>query len=218
MGLVRRVVGPGPAVHALWGAATPSSPLTPAEARVIASAVPARRREFTAGRTCARAALEELGYHDWSLLPGPRREPLWPDGVVGSISHCPGLAVAVAARSADTLAIGIDVETDAPLPANVVRSVMDTDEAQATERLAAQDPVTPWGRLLFSAKETVYKAWYPLRHEWLGFEEAGVELNTDGTFLAHIRRADTAPLPRVVSGRWARGNGVVITALVLPAG
>jgi 4'-phosphopantetheinyl transferase EntD len=205
-------------VHALWGDATPSSPLTPAEARVIAAAVPARRREFTAGPACARAALEELGHRDWSLLPGPRREPLWPDGVVGSISHCPGLAVAVAARSADTLAIGIDVETDAPLPANVVRSVMDTDEAQAIERLAAQDPTTPWGRLLFSAKETVYKAWYPLRHEWLGFEEAGVELSTDGTFLARIRRADTAPLPRAVSGRWARGNGVVITALVLPAG
>lgn len=216
-GLVRRVVGPGPAVHALWGAAPPS-PLTPAEARVIAAAVPSRRREFAAGRGCAHAVLAELGHHDWSLLPGPRREPLWPDGVVGSISHCPGLAVAVAARSAGTLAIGIDVETDAPLPANVVRSVMDTDEAQAIERLAAQDTMTPWGRLLFSAKESVYKAWYPLRHEWLGFEEAAVELSTDGTFLARIRRADTAPLPQVVSGRWARGNGVVITALVLPAG
>jgi 4'-phosphopantetheinyl transferase EntD len=217
LGLVRRVVGPGPAVHALWGAATPSSPLTPAEARVIAAAVPARRREFTAGRACTRAALEELGHHGWSLLPGPRREPLWPDGVVGSISHCPGLAVAVAARSADTLALGIDVETDAPLPANVGRSVMDAGEAQAIDRLAAQDTVTPWGRLLFSAKESVYKAWYPLRHEWLGFEEVGVELSADGTFLAHVRRADTGPLPQVVSGRWARGNGVVITALVLPA-
>jgi 4'-phosphopantetheinyl transferase EntD len=179
--------------------------------------VPARRREFTAGRACARAALEELGHHGWSLLPGPRREPLWPDGVVGSISHCPGLAVGAAARSADTLAIGIDVETDAPLPADVAGSVMDAGEARAIERLAARDAGTPWERLLFSAKETVYKAWYPLRHEWLGFEEAGVELSTDGTFLARIRRADTAPLPRVLSGRWTRGNGVVVTALVLPA-
>ncbi|MDR7384920.1 4'-phosphopantetheinyl transferase family protein [Promicromonospora iranensis] len=216
-GLVRRAVGPGPAVRTLWGTATPSSPLTPPEARVIAAAVPSRRREFAAGRACARAALEELGHHDWPLLPGPRREPLWPDGVVGSISHCPGLAVAVAARSADTLAIGIDVETDAPLPADVVGSVMDAGEADAIERLAVQDAVTPWGRLLFSAKESVYKAWYPLRHEWLGFEEAGIELSTNGTFLARIRRADTAPLPRAVSGRWARGNGVVVTALVLPA-
>lgn len=95
---------------------------------------------------------------------------------------------------------------------------MDAGEDQAIERLAAQDAVTPWERLLFSAKETVYKAWYPLRHEWLGFEDVAIELSTDGTFQAHIRRADTAPLPRVVSGRWARGNGVVITALVLPAG
>lgn len=216
-GLVRRAVGPGPAVHTLWGAATPSSPLTPAEARVIAAAVPSRRREFAAGRACAHAALEELGHHDWSLLPGPRREPLWPDGVVGSISHCPGLAVAVAARSADTLAIGIDVETDAPLPADVVGSVMDAGEARAIEGLAARDAVTPWDRLLFSAKESVYKVWYPLRHEWLGFEEVGIELSADGTFLARIRRADAAPLPRVVSGRWTRGNGVVVTALVLPA-
>lgn len=203
-------------MRALWGDATPSSPLTPTEARVIAAAVPSRRREFTAGRACARAVLEELGHHGWSLLPGPRREPLWPDGVVGSISHCPGLAVAVAARSADTLAIGIDVETDAPLPTNVAGSVMDAGEAHAIERLTAQDPATPWARLLFSAKESLYKAWYPLRHEWLGFEDVGIELAPDGTFLAGIRRADTAPLPRVVSGRWAQGNGVVVTALVLP--
>jgi 4'-phosphopantetheinyl transferase EntD len=203
-------------VHELWGTGTPAS-LTPSEARVVAAAVPSRRREFAAGRACARAALEELGHHGWSLLPGPRREPLWPDGVVGSISHCAGLAAAAAALSADTLAVGIDVETDAPLPAAVAQDVMDATEAGWVTRLAVDDPTTPWGRLLFSAKESVYKAWYPLRREWLGFDEAQVELSTDGTFQARIRRAGTAPFPRVVSGRWARGNGVLVTAVVLPA-
>ncbi len=67
------------------------------------------------------------------------------------------------------------------------------------------------------AVHTLWGAATPSRHEWLGFEEVGIELSTDGTFLARIRRADTAPLPQVVSGRWTRGNGVVVTALVLPA-
>ena len=91
------------------------------------------------------------------------------------------------------------------------------EERIRVARLTRIHPEVGWDRLWFSAKESVYKAWYPLRHEWLGFEEVGIELSTNGTFLARIRRADTAPLPRVVSGRWTRGNGVVVTALVLPA-
>ncbi|MFE7506920.1 4'-phosphopantetheinyl transferase [Promicromonospora sp. NPDC057488] len=215
-GLVRRAVGPGPVVRELWGTGSPAT-LTAAEARAVAAAVPSRRQEFAAGRACARAALEELGHPGWSLVPGPRREPRWPAGVVGSISHCPGLAVAVTARTVDTITIGVDVETDAPLPPGVAGDVMGTGEAAAVERLAALDAATPWSRLLFSAKESLYKAWYPLRQEWLGFDEAHVELSRDGTFRARILRAGTAPLPRELDGRWVRGNGILVTALVVPA-
>lgn len=215
-GLVRHAVGPGPAVHELRGTGAPGS-LTRAEARDVASAVPSRRREFAAGRACARSALADLGHHGWSLNRGPRGEPLWPPGVVGSISHCPGFAAAAAAPSAGTLALGIDVEVDAPLPRDVAAEVLSAEETASVRGLAAQDRVTPWERLLFSAKESLFKAWYPLRHEWLGFEEAHVELEPDGTFRAHLLRPDHAPLPRVVTGRWARGDGVLVTAVTLPA-
>jgi hypothetical protein len=68
------------------------------ELRLMASAVPRRRAEFAAGRACARAALRRLGINGWPLLVGSKREPLWPAGVVGSITHTDGLVAAAVSR------------------------------------------------------------------------------------------------------------------------
>src|SRR5258708_8108427 len=67
------------------------------EESLVAKAVPKRRREFTAGRNCARRALAQLGYPDFALLAGSHGQPLWPPGIAGSITHCDDYcAVAVA--------------------------------------------------------------------------------------------------------------------------
>ena len=142
--------------------------LFPEEEQLIAHAVPARRREYAAVRSCARACLGRLGYPRVPILPGPGGAPTWPAGVQGSMTHCTGYAAAAVGLDEQIHAIGIDAEPDAPLPDDVLDLVATPAEHV---RLACIEP-TPdspnWDRLLFSAKEALYKAWFPLVGEWLG--------------------------------------------------
>lgn len=148
----------------------------PEEMAMVANAVDKRRREFVTGRRCARDALRSLGIEPAPILAGERGMPQWPPGVVGSITHCAGYRGAAVARSRDLLAIGIDAEPDGPLPDGVLDVVSLPDERARLRALAEARPAVHWDRLLFSAKESVYKAWFPLARRWLGFEEAEITL------------------------------------------
>jgi enterobactin synthetase component D / holo-[acyl-carrier protein] synthase len=192
----------------------PGVTLFPEEEAAIARAVDRRRREFTTARHCARQALAQLGLPAVPILPGERRAPGWPDGVVGSITHCAGYRAA--AVSLEALAVGIDAEPHEPLPEGVMASVSLPQEREALARL---DDQVHWERLLFSAKESVYKAWFPLARRWLGFEEAHITLAPSGTFTARL----LVPGPLVdgreltgFTGRWLVADGLVITAIALP--
>lgn len=150
------------------------------EQALIANAVPQRRDEFTTARVCARRALAGLGYPPAPILPGPRREPLWPDGVVGSITHCVGYRAAAAAHAADVLTIGIDAEPHQPLPDGVFEWISLPAERSQLQALSAAEPDVHWDRLLFCAKESVYKAWYPITKRWLGVKDADVTVDATG--------------------------------------
>ena len=178
------------------------------EAHSLGPAVDARRREFETGRACARRALARLGLPVVAVASGARGEPLWPQSVVGSITHCARYRACAVARAQDVLAIGIDAEVDAPLPAGVLATVAGSDEQRA---LAAQREGTCWDRVLFSAKEAVFKAWFPLTGQALGFEDAVVRIEADGTFAARLRVG--GPLPEL-HGRWVAAGGIVATAVV----
>lgn len=192
----------------------PDAPLTPEEARALGPVAEPRRREFAAGRACARAALVALGRPVEPIGRDPDRAPRWPAGVVGSITHCAGYVAAAVAAVATARSLGVDAEPNQPLPADVLATV-----ASATERrwLAAAPPgPVCWDRLLFSAKESVYKAWRPLAGTWLGFED--VELTIDpptGSFAAAI----AAPGPfRHVAGRFVVTSTHVLTAVHVAGG
>ena len=90
---------------------------------LVARAVDRRRAEFTTVRTCARIALGRLGLPPAPLLTGSKREPLWPAGVVGSITHCDGYRAAAVARASEVAAIGIDAEPHDPLPDGILDRV-----------------------------------------------------------------------------------------------
>lgn len=190
--------------------------LLPAEEAVVARAVESRRREFAAGRACARAALADLGYTDpGPILPDERRAPIWPPAVVGSITHCTGLAAAVVASADVWWAVGIDAEPAESLPEDIIGLVLNPSELAAVARLP--DLGVPWERVAFSAKESVYKVWYPLCRSWLGFEDAELDLSPDGAFSVRLRPDDVGPLPRTLSGQWAVADGFVVTAVILRA-
>ncbi|WFE39417.1 4'-phosphopantetheinyl transferase superfamily protein [Micromonospora sp. WMMD998] len=192
----------------------------PGEEDLVARAVEGRRREFVTARRCAREALGRLGYAPAPILPGPRREPVWPSGVVGSITHCAGYRAAVVARAAALAGLGVDAEPHGPLPDGVAEAVTTAGEPAHLAALRAADPATHWDRLLFSAKESVYKAWYPLTGRWLGFEDAALTIAPGGRFAARIlvdgARADGGPPLRVLDGRWLVAGGLVVTAVVVP--
>lgn len=193
--------------------------LFPEEELSIASAVEQRRRAFTTGRVCARRALVELGLAPVAIPLGKRGAPQWPDGVVGSITHCEGYRASAVAWTSTMLCVGIDAEPAGTLPEAVVRRVALDQEQFWLRELAVAHPAVPWDRLLFSAKEAVYKAWYPLTGKWLGFLDVLITFHQDCTFDARL----LVPGPTLVdhclngfAGRWLARDGLVLTAIAVP--
>lgn len=199
----------------------PADPyLFPEETAAVAKAVDKRRREFATVRQCARTALAELGVPAVPILPGPKGAPRWPDGIVGSMTHCAGYRAAVVARASAVVSVGVDAEPAAPLSdPDVLRLVSDETERAALAELGVRHPDVPWDRLLFSAKESVYKTWFPLTGRWLGFEEARVDLGPDGGFTAQLLVPGPTVAGREVTGfrgNWLIRDGIAVTAIVLP--
>lgn len=199
----------------------PGLTLFPEEEAVIARAVGKRRREFTTTRACARTALGRLGLPPVPIVPGPRGAPQWPAGVVGSMTHCAGYRACAVARDQDLITIGLDAEPHGQLPGGVLEAVSLAEERERLAALAATVPGTHWDRMLFSAKESVYKAWFPLTGRWLGFEDASVTIDPEaGMFTARLLvegpDLNGVPLTRF-TGRWLVDGGLIITAIAVPA-
>jgi 4'-phosphopantetheinyl transferase EntD len=194
------------------------SVLFPEEEAALARAVGKRRREFTTGRACARAALARLGIPPVPILPGARGAPQWPAGVVGSITHCDGYRAAAVAWSDDVTALGLDAEPNEPLPDGVLAVVTIPAERDRLAALAQAFPAPVdagvcWDRLLFCAKEAVYKAWYPLTGRWLGFEQADVTIDpAAGRFTAQL--LTDGPVDSF-TGRWLARDGLLLTTVAL---
>ncbi|AQS67085.1 4'-phosphopantetheinyl transferase [Streptomyces pactum] len=196
----------------------PDAPLLDGEPEVVSRAVEERRREFAAVRRCARRALADLGVGPVSILPGERGAPVWPEGLVGSMTHCDGYQGAAVARVSDgVLAIGVDAEPHLPLPDGALRLVGLEAERLRIADMARLDPGVDWDRLLFSMKECVYKAWFPLTRRWLGFEQADITIEYEGTFSARLLTADPAVPADGFTGRWLVEQGLIVTALAVPA-
>src|SRR5918911_5685786 len=128
-----------------------------------------RRTYFALGRAAARDALAELGLPEVVIGRGPAGEPLWPDGIVGAISHAGDAAVAVVGRNTDYAGLGVDVEELARGPsARAARLVCRPSEMEWADVEAGTRRLT----MLFSAKEAVFKAMFPMSRVWLGFADA----------------------------------------------
>jgi 4'-phosphopantetheinyl transferase EntD len=202
----------------------PDIALFPEEEALLVRAVDKRRREFATARGCARRALADLGVAPAPIPRGERGAPRWPPGIVGSITHCAGYRAAAVARAADIVTIGLDAEPNEPLPDRVIGAVSLPGERARLRDLAGDlagaAPDACWDRLLFCAKETVYKAWFPLTGRWLGFEDADITINAaDGTFEARLLvpgpTVGGAPLPGF-TGSWLASDGLILTTIALP--
>lgn len=190
------------------------------EEAAVASAVGTRRREFVTARRCAREALAQLGVAPVAIGVGQHREPLWPSGCVGAITHCIGYRAAAVGRAKDVAGIGIDAEPHQPLPANVLEAVAAEGEADQARAIFGTSSVH-WDRLLFSAKESVYKAWFPLTGQWLGFEDAWLSFDPStesfhACLLVGTGTAGGGFTPTQMVGRYLIAGSLILTAVVVP--
>ncbi|KUO23166.1 4'-phosphopantetheinyl transferase family protein [Streptomyces dysideae] len=213
---------PPPVVFAEEFGDPPYARLLAGEAAHVARAVPERRREFTTVRLCARRALTQLGGTAVPLPPRPDGAPRWPAGVVGSMTHCPGYRGAALARRRDVVALGIDAEPAEPLTDGLLEAIALPGERAHIRLLLRARPSIAWDRLLFSAKEAVYKTTFPATGVRLGFEDAAITLDpVDGSFRARLAVPGLVlgGQPRaVLDGRWTAARGLLLTAVTLPAG
>lgn len=189
--------------------------LYPEERAFIAGAGEKRRQEFAAGRRCARRALGMLNAPMVALLPDDGGTPQWPRNVIGSLTHCEGYVGAALAPADQLRGLGIDAEPRSPLPDGVLDFIAVPEERVRVDELTSDQPDMQWARLLFSAKEAVYKTWYPLTGAWLEFEQVRVELEPDHRFSAKVSHPDGLAFG-TFRGQWRLAENILLTASFLP--
>lgn len=187
--------------------------LWPEEATAMAHAVPARRREFAAGRRAARCALSDLGYAPAPIPMAPDRAPLWPEGVTGTISHGAGVCLALLGRAQHWAGLGLDLEPALPLPEGIFATICTLAE-RAT---LAQDTDGLFARRLFCAKEATYKAQYTQSRRLLEFQDLEIMFESAGGFTAQLRTTcpPFAPATRF-AGHLVQADEVIAAVVALP--
>lgn len=176
----------------------------------MSRATPNRRLEFAAGRLAARDAMGQLGFAASPVPMASDRAPIWPEGLIGSITHSAGLALACVAQARDVAALGIDLEPDEALEKDLVSTILTPEEAEAIPEEDA--------RAAFCAKEAVYKALYPLTGEIWDFDAVGLVLYLKAeTFTARLRK-DAGPFPRdtALRGIILREDGLILAGMAVP--
>lgn len=195
--------------HAFW----------PGEAPAIARAIPARQAEFAAGRAAARRALGSMGMLPYAIPMGGDRAPVWPKGLVGSITHHEDRAFAVTARRGTLAGLGIDVEPMEPLPQDLWPEILTGPEVRWLTSQQA-DLQGALARMIFSAKEASYKALFPHTGEIVGFDAMRIDPDpARGRFTATLlKRFGAYPAQLRLDGQLACRDGLILTLLALPLG
>jgi len=151
--------------------------ITSAEKKVVDNAVEKRQREFSTGRWLARHALAVVGIERFDLLPGLGRQPIWPNNIVGSITHTEKYAAVAVTTNAYYRGLGIDLESTERLERDLIPKVLLPSEQEYYKDIDAT--------LIFSAKESCYKLLYPLIGEFVDFLDIEIHLNeVQNTFKA----------------------------------
>jgi 4'-phosphopantetheinyl transferase EntD len=200
----------------LVGAAV-APPLLPAEQEALGDVGPQRQQEFAAGRACARSVLAHHGVLDHPLLPGPDRVPVWPPGLVGSITHTRGYCGCVVADRRDFAGLGIDAELRDAVTEDLWSEVFTGEERRWLGSVAPARRLDMAGAL-FAAKEAFFKAQYPVTGAWLDYGDLVVAAD-DGRFRVSL----THPIPELARlGSWPDGTyrfapDLVVAASGLPA-
>lgn len=183
-------------------------------------AAPKRQAEFLAGRYLAQLALAEFGFApSTSIGIGQQRQPLWPEGIVGSITHCEGYAACIVARAADYSGLGIDCEINITSETATNIAITIVSDAEMDSARISNLPFHQWLTLVFSAKESLFKALFKQVGHYFGFLDAQiVELKeAEQSFVLELV-ADLSPALSAgyrITGRYKHHNNTVITLIAI---
>lgn len=207
-----------PGVHVLTATVSDAeiANLSPLEQVCVAGAVHKRRREFATGRSLARYSLDlHFGIRNFDLVKASDRAPVWPRGIAGSLSHSDTQAW-IALADASRVSVGIDGEDRAALEPALWPMVLTDPEVDYLNSLAPQHR-NRHGLILFSAKESLFKAQYPQTGLFLGFKAVQVRLFSSGS-VHYVFQDSVGPFQAgdVRHGRW-RDDGRVLTSAWIPA-
>ncbi|NWC59993.1 MULTISPECIES: 4'-phosphopantetheinyl transferase family protein [Pseudomonas] len=169
----------------------------------IQRSVAKRQAEFLAGRLCARAALQQLDNLDCVPAIGEDRAPVWPPHISGSITHSSGHAAAIVGHKAQWRGLGMDLENVLSLERaeRLAGEILTADELQRMARLPREQHAR-LVTLTFSAKESLFKALYPIVQKRFYFEHAEVvEWSEHGQVRLRLLTE--------LSGEWCHGKELV---------
>lgn len=197
--------------------------LLPAEAAKLGRAVLQRVQEFTAGRLCARRALAEFGIVDFPIRVGDDRQPVWPDLMIGSITHTAGFCAAAVVERRGVAAVGLDSEVVGDVKPKIWSRICVPREIEWVRSLPAPEQAAAV-TLIFCAKEAFYKCQYAVVRERLNFADVTVEAagwgGSDGMFEIHATRnmaiAQRTALP--MQGRYLFHDVLVSAGIAIARG
>ncbi len=192
------------------------SGLHPDEVPATATMGTLRRLEYTAGRKAAHDAMDQLYVYDQPVVNGLDRAPVWPNGIVGSISHTNDYCIAVAAYHQDIHAMGLDIEPKRVLDADLIHEICNRDE----RAWLAKQPADQQGylaRLIFSAKECAYKCQYPLTKKLFGFKALSIGINlNEATFtVTFVQPVGLFCMGCTLRGQFYIGHGIIMTTMAV---
>lgn len=186
----------------------------------LRSAVAKRRCEYLAGRVLYQQLLQHIGHPYQPLLRSNAGAPLWPAGFTGSISHSDGIAICCLCPLTDYKSVGIDIESHLTVQtcADIEQMIMQPDEQRYLQLLPDSD-YTRLVSLVFSAKESLYKAIFPDVGRFFGFEDAAiVSIKPDSqqfTLRLTTRLSQQHDVGRVYHGHYRWQGGQVVSLITL---
>ncbi|MES2287192.1 MAG: 4'-phosphopantetheinyl transferase superfamily protein [Bacteroidota bacterium] len=185
--------------------------LTSNEKLLVKEVSEKRIRDFSTGRQCARKVLGKFGDFNSEILIGSKKEPLWPKGFVGSISHSKSFVGAVVSKSSQLVSIGLDIEKTGRVKKNMWRNLFTPIEQEFLNTLSEEDELF-YTTLFFSMKESFYKLQYPITKQYLWFTDVELKQNNGVFNLAVIKEFNgKALLPEFTDINYARHNDNVIS-------
>ncbi|MGI3184644.1 4'-phosphopantetheinyl transferase family protein [Nioella aestuarii] len=189
----------------------------PGESRALARATPARQAEFAAGRAAARQAFRAIGMVPYAIPMGADRAPVWPNGIVGSITHHEGRCMAVIARRSVLAGLGLDLAALDPLAEDLWPAVL-TEVDRNWLSMQEKSLRGGYAQVIFSAKEATYKALYPQSRRVVGFDAMDIVPDLARNRFTAVLRIPFGPYPAGSSllGQVFCRDGLICTLMALP--